>query len=96
MKNAFLSTVKQRISELENEISVFSMEDLYQEIGTPEEIANGLENRADIALLKKRARRYTIAKIACALCLTLALLTAIILIIVVVSDNDYYMTTTIW
>lgn len=96
MKKAFLSTVKQRISELEDEISVLSKENLYQEIGSPEEIATGLENRVDIELLKKRAQRYTITKIVCSLCLALALLIAAILIIVVLSDNDYYMTTTIW
>lgn len=96
MKKAFLSTIKQRISELEDEISVLSKENLYQEIGPPEEIANGLENRADITLLKKRARRYTIAKIVCSLCLALALLTAAILIIVVISDNDYHAATSAW
>lgn len=98
MKQALISSLKLSISELSSDPSTLSAEELYKEIGTPEEIARSLESRSDIESLKRKAKRYTVSKILCALFLALAalaLLTIVALLIVILTDQDYTITTVI-
>ena len=67
-------------------------EDIEAEIGTPQEIARGLENREDIERLKKKARRYVWAKWTCIACLLLAIFAVIITVAVIKSNDPYYTT----
>ena len=93
MKQAFLSTVKQRISDLFPDPSALSVEELYKEIGTPEEIACSLESRSDIELLKQKAKRYEIVKIFCIICSILALIGISFLIATILSNQGYVVKT---
>ena len=95
MKQAFLSTVGQRISDLFPDHSALSVEELYKEIGTPEEIAHSLESRSDIESLKKKAKRYTIIKIFCILCSILALIGISLLIVMILLNQGYVVDTVI-
>lgn len=90
MKQAVLSTARQRIADLFPDTSTLSMEELCREIGTPEEIALGLESRSDIEQLKKKAKRYKIAKITCTCLLFVAIFIAVFLSFVIVSNNEYH------
>ena len=90
MKQAVLSTVRQRIADLFPDPSTLSMEELCREIGTPKEIALGLESRSDIEQLKKKAKRYRIAKIAYMVLLLIALLIIAFFLFLFISDKYYY------
>lgn len=89
MKQAFLSTVRQRIEELFPDFSTLSVEELYKEIGTPEEIACSLENHSDIEQLKKKAKRYKVAKIAYMVLLLVAVLIIAFFVFLFISGKDY-------
>ena len=90
VKKAFLQEIRQNISNLENETGVLSIEDLYREIGSPDEIARSFESRDDIEQIKAKAKKYRKVKIICAVSLILAILTAIICGIIMLSDDTYY------
>lgn len=90
MKKAFISEVKHQITELEEQIQVLSMEDLHREIGSPDEIARGFENREDIEKLKLKAKKYTRAKIIAWICFALAIIGITISIIAINSNDNYY------
>ena len=91
MKQAFLSTVRQRIEELFPDSSTLSMESLRREIGTPEEIASGLESRPDIEQLKEMAKRYKRVKILCIIFFVLAVLCISAFIAIVILNQGYAM-----
>ena len=90
IKKAFLIEIKHQIVELENRIQVLSMEDLHREIGSPDEIARSFENREDLDRLKAKAKKYTLIKIICGVCLAIALIAVAVTVIVVQSNDDYY------
>ncbi len=94
IKKAFIHEIKLQIAFLEERTPDLTLEDLYREIGSPAEIAKGLETREDIENLKKKARRYTHARILWAIS-ALLVLCAIVATIIVVHENDtYYSETT--
>ena len=95
MKQAFLSTVRQRIEELFPDSSTLSMESLRREIGTPEEIASGLESRPDIEQLKEIAKRYKRVKILCITFFALVVLCISAFIAVIIWDQGYIVKTVI-
>lgn len=58
MKKALISEIEQQVTDLEEKIQDITLDDLYREIGTPEEIAQGFENREDIDRIRKKAAKY--------------------------------------
>lgn len=90
MKKAFICEIKHQIAELENQVQVFTMEDLHREIGSPDEIARSFESRDDIEKLKEKAKKYKKAKIVCWIALGLTILAITVSIIVVRSNKNYH------
>ena len=90
IKKAFLIEIRRQIAELESQNPVLSMEDLHREIGSPDEIARSFENREDLDRLKAKAKKYTLIKIICGVCLAIALIAVAVTVIVVQSNDDYY------
>lgn len=88
VKKAFLKEIRQNIADAE--IDIVSIEDLYREIGSPEEIARSFESRDDIEQIKAKAKKYTKIKIICAVCLALAIVAVIVCSIVISSVDTYY------
>lgn len=93
VKRAFLSDIKYRIAELKSVNASITAEELYQEIGSPSEIAAGFEKREDIKILKAKIRRRSIF---CLIMSSVALLILVILAIIILSDDDYHTQTITW
>ena len=90
MKKAILNDVNERIAELEKQHPILTPDDLYKEIGTPDEIAQGFESRLEIGNIKKNARKLPRAKLLCLVFLILMILSIIIATIIVKSNESYY------
>ena len=90
MRKAILNDVKDRITEFEKQCPLLTTDDLYKEIGTPDEIAQGFESRLEIGSLKKNARKLTRTKILCLIFLILMILSVIIAVIIIKSNETYY------
>lgn len=90
MKKAILNDVNERIAELEKQHPILTPDDLYKEIGTPDEIAQGFESRLEIGSLKKNARKLTRTKILCLIFLILMILSVIMAVIIIKSNETYY------
>lgn len=83
-KKAFLKEIRQNISNAE--IDIVSIEDLYREIGSPEEIARSFESRDDIEKIKVRTKKLHIIV---AICAVIALLIISALVYIVKEAIDY-------
>ena len=83
-KKAFLKEIRENISNAE--IDVVSIEDLYREIGSPEEIAHSFESRDDIEKIKVRTKKLHIIV---AICAVIALLIISALVYIVKEAIDY-------
>lgn len=83
-KKAFLEEIRQNISNAE--IDVVSIEDLYREIGSPEEIVRSFESRDDIEKIKVRTKKLHIIV---AICAVIALLIISALVYIVKEAIDY-------
>ena len=83
-KKAFLEEIRENISNAE--IDVVSIEDLYREIGSPEEIAHSFESRDDIEKIKVRTKKFHIIV---AICAVIALLIISALVYIVKEAIDY-------
>lgn len=90
MKKAILNDVNERIAELEKQHPLLTPDDLYKEIGTPDEIAQGFEGRLEIGNIKKNARKLPRGKLLCLVFLILMILSIIIATIIVKSNESYY------
>lgn len=84
VKKAFLKEIRQNIADAE--IDIVSIEDLYREIGSPEEIARSFESRDDIEKIKARAKRFHIIV---AICAVIALFIISALVYIVKEAIDY-------
>ena len=62
------------------EIDVVSIEDLYREIGSPEEIAHSFESRDDIEQIKVRTKKLHIIVAICAV-IALLIISALVYIV---------------
>ncbi|MBQ9780052.1 MAG: hypothetical protein IJW00_03810 [Clostridia bacterium] len=90
MKTALLHELEQQARELESKVQSLTADDLYNEIGSPQEIALGFESRADIEAIKKNATKYRKAKIICLISSILAVIAVVIAIVIICSNDDYY------
>ena len=77
-KKAFLKEIRENISNAE--IDVVSIEDLYREIGSPEEIAHSFESRDDIEQIKVRTKKLHIIVAICAV-IALLIISALVYIV---------------
>lgn len=90
MKKALLHEIEQQISELESRVSAPTIDDLYNEIGSPEEIALSFESRSDIEKIRKSAAKYRKTKFICLVSFVLAILVTVIATVVVYANDDYH------
>ncbi len=93
MKKALLHEIEQQVLELEDRIQVPTIDDLYNEIGSPQEIAQGFESKTDIEAIKKKSTKYRKAKTICLISSILAIIVTVIAIVAVCSNDDYYSNT---
>lgn len=94
LKATFLRELRERIDFFSSSDREVTMEALYNEFGSPEEIANGFFNRADYEeLLRKTKTRVVLWKIVSAL-ITVILLAAIIFIVSVIRESAGTVTVT--
>lgn len=90
VKKAILHEIELQVLELENRIQVLTIEDLYNEIGSPHEIAQGFVSKTDIEKIKKHAVKYRKTRIICLMSSILALIILIISIAIICAQNDYH------
>lgn len=95
VKKALLHEIEQQVVELENRIHVLTIDDLYDEIGSPQEIALGFDSRSDIEKIKQNAVKYKKAKLICILCSLMAVIVGVFAIVIMLSNDDYSSTTQI-
>ena len=90
VKKAILHEIELQVLELENRIQVLTIDDLYNEIGSPQEIAQGFDSKTDIERIRKNAAKYRKAKIICLICAILALIAVVIAFAIVSANDDYH------
>ena len=90
LRKALISEIEQQITELENKTPELTVDDLYREIGTPEEIAQGFEDRDDIDRIRKKAAKYKRSRIIAWVCAILAVVSIVTstIAIVIICEND--------
>lgn len=90
VKKEILHEIELQVLELENRIQVLTIDDLYNEIGSPQEIAQGFDSKTDIEQIRKNAVKYRKAKIICLICAVLALVVGVIAFAIVSANDDYH------
>lgn len=90
MKKNILNDVKDRVVELEKQYPILTTDDLYKEIGTPDEIAKGFESTLEIGNIKKSARKLHRIKLLCWILFILMVLAIIITVIIIKSNETYH------
>lgn len=90
MKRAVLNEVENRIVELEKQHTVITMDNLYKEIGSPDEIAKGFEDEPEIGHLKKNARKLNRTRIICLVLFVLVVLSAFATAVIIKSNETYH------
>lgn len=86
MKQAILKAIRQRISECEPQ----SIEDLYREIGSPENIAENIESVEDVRQLNKIAKKYHSLIVISVICAVVAVISFLFTAIVILTGDEYY------
>lgn len=90
MKMAVLNEVENRIVELEKQHTVITMDNLYKEIGSPDEIAKGFEGEPEIGYLKKNTRKLSRTRIICLVLFVLVVLSAFATAVIIKSNETYH------
>lgn len=90
VKKAILHEIELQVLELENRLQVLTIDDLYNEIGSPQEIAQGFDSKTDIEKIRKNAAKYRKAKIFCLICAILVLIAVVIAFAIVSANDDYH------
>ena len=89
MKAVMMSDLRSTTNDYVSDHPDCTFEDLYRDIGAPDEIARQYETPNSIQNLKKKAKKYTIVKwIALLTCIT-ALAIAVIALYII-TKNDYF------
>lgn len=86
MKRAVLNEVENRIVEH----TVITMDNLYKEIGSPDEIAKGFEGEPEIGYLKKNTRKLNRTRIICLVLFVLVVLSAFATAVIIKSNETYH------
>lgn len=90
LRKALISEIEQQIKELENKTPELTVDDLYREIGTPEEIAQGFEDRDDIDRIRKNAAKYKRSRIIAWVCAILAVVSIAISVMIICENDNYH------
>lgn len=93
IKKAVLHEIAEEALEMASQNPELTAQDLYREIGSPQEIAQGFESRADMEKIMKSAAKYKRIKYICVASCIVAALAASITVSVILSDDDYSSTT---
>lgn len=89
IKKALLHEIELQALDLESSRPVLTIDDLYNEIGSPQEIAQGFESRTDIEKIKKIAAKYKITKYICLTSCLIVIIVATVAAVVIISSDDY-------
>ena len=90
VKRAILDEIKIQISELEQRLPTLTPEDLFREIGSPEEIARGFESREDMEGIRAKAKKYERNRLLCGVIAIMAAVSIVFAAVLITSQDDYY------
>ena len=89
VKKAILDEIKVQIGEVEQRFPTLTQEDLYREIGLPEEVARGFESREDMRVIREKAKKYESNRIICCAIAFVAVVAIAFTAILITSQDDY-------
>lgn len=89
VKKAILEEIGIQIGEVEQRFPTLTREDLYREIGFPEEVARGFENREDMEGVRVKAKKYERNRIICCIIAIIAVVAIIFAAVLITSQDDY-------
>ena len=89
VKRAILDEIRMQIGEVEQRFPTLTQEDLYREIGLPEEVARGFESREDMEGIRVKAKRYERNRIICCIVVFMAVVAIAFTAILITSQDDY-------
>ncbi len=89
VKKAILDEIRMQIGEVEQRISTLTQEDLYREIGLPEEVARGFESREDMRGTREKAKKYERNRIICCAIAFVAVIAIVLAAVLITSQDDY-------
>ena len=90
VKKAILDEIKIQISELEQRLPALTPEDLFREIGSPEEIVRGFESREDMEGIRAKAKKYERNRLLCGVIAIMAAVSIVFAAVLITSQDDYY------
>ena len=89
VKRAILDEIRMQISELEQRFPTLTREDLYREIGLPEEVVRGFESREDMGVIREKAKKYERNRIICCAIAFVATVSRVFTAVLITSQDDY-------
>lgn len=89
VRKAILDETRMQINEVEQRFPVLTWEDLYREIGLPEEVARGFESRKDMEMIRAKAKKYERNRIVCCVIAFVALVVVVFATVLITSQDDY-------
>ena len=89
VKKAILDEIKMQIGEVEQRFPTLTKEDLYREIGLPEEVARGFESREDMGVIREKAKKYERNRIICCAVAFVATVAIVFTAVLITSQDDY-------
>ena len=89
VKRAILDEIRMQIGEVEQRFPTLTKEDLYREIGLPEEVARGFESREDMGVIREKAKKYESNRIICGAIAFVAVVAIAFTAILITSQDDY-------
>ena len=90
VKKAILDEIKMQIGEVEQRFPTLTQEDLYREIGLPEEVARGFESREDMEGIRAKAKKYERNRLLCGVIAIMAAVSIVFAAVLITSQDDYY------
>ncbi len=89
VKKAILDEIRMQIGEVEQRFPTLTREDLYREIGLPEEVAQGFESRENMGVIREKAKKYERNRIICCVIAIMAAVTIVLAAVLITSQDDY-------
>ena len=90
VKKAILDEIKMQIGEVEQRFPTLTQEDLYREIGLPDEVARGFESREDMGVIREKAKKYERNRLLCGVIAIMAAVSIVFAAVLITSQDDYY------
>lgn len=89
VKRAILDEIRMQIGEVEQRFPTLTQEDLYREIGLPEEVTRSFESREDMGAIREKAKKYESNRIICCAIAFVAVVAIAFTAILITSQDDY-------